>query len=565
MNNMILKINIGTYDSPIWVEVDSANAETLGGLTKDEVMSPAVEARPIAENAIIVSEEAIRKSEEIANTANASKEDAASAKSAAEASRSAAEKFATDIANAKAMAENARTSAENAVSISNESKKVAEAIEAKTLEAVSISESANTTSEEAKQIVSENNAVIDSVTSTVNDTVTLVNASEKIIVKAESDTAMVKSSFATTSSKVNGFDERITALENKVPVIEAKDIKFSGAGLKATNVKAALDEIYTTQQSNKTAIANAITIKGTSASKYMGLEQLAKQILLLSGSGNGDENGLVVTSTIAATANMAYQIPTVKYLIPSKAIAQVYRMIPSSTNVINYQNSFDNSESKSFDYDDQKVQFDGVMKIKDMYEFPFTPVDDYFETPQIDFSEFVEFGDSSELGTDKLVINGVKTTEEIVVASGDIELEEVTNINSVSLASTGNVFIAFSKDEGKTWQVKNSEGAFVDIDIYNSEVFKTQGLTAAQLSAITKDEWASYRGESNKIRFSYFIYVEDLSVVSSTDLISMNVDYMARWALAGTNEYTLDFDPVAQVYNIKFVKAQDYKVKYREA
>ena len=368
----------------------------------------------------------------------------------------------------------------------------------------------------------------------------------------------------------------------------AQETSFTSADFTATDVQGALEELFTLSDSNKQAlisavgtpllssstyqdiinaiitgkndIVNSIVTKGATANNAMGLTELAIQILSIQ-IGTGGDN-LKLTNEITATANMAYSIPISGYLMPSQSVAQVYKYNEASPSIIHYQNDFNNANASSFSYDAEQIKFDGMMQIRDTYDYEFTAIDDYFETQQIDFAAFVGF-DSDAVLTEKVTLKGLKTTQAVAVASGDIPLDETLEINKVTLTVVGTVRVAMSLNSGFTWQTFDGAN-FVDLNILNLSEFKENGMTAATLNAITKAQWAAYRGSSNKLRFAYFIERLSVADTSGTDLIKLDANMAARWLPAPTSDYTQNFDATTQTYNFVFVTAAKYKVRYKE-
>lgn len=368
----------------------------------------------------------------------------------------------------------------------------------------------------------------------------------------------------------------------------AQETSFTSADFTATDVQGALEELFTLSDSNKQAliaaignpllststyqditnaiitgkndIVNSIITKGATANNAMGLTELAIQILSIQ-AGTGGDN-LKLTNEITATANMAYSIPINGYLMPSQSVAQVYKHNEASPSIIHYQNDFNNANASSFSYDAEQIKFDGMMKIRDTYDYEFTAIDDYFETQQIDFAAFVGF-DSDPTLSEKVTLKGLKTTQAVAKASGDIPLDETLEINKVTLTAVGTVRVAMSLDSGFTWQTFDGAN-FVDLNISDLSEFKGNGMTATTLNAITKAQWAAYRGSSNKLRFAYFIERLSITDTSGTDLIKLDANMAARWLPAPTSDYTQTFDATTQTYNFVFVTAAKYKVRYKE-
>lgn len=76
-----------------------------------------------------------------------------------------------------------------------------------------------------------------------------------------------------------------------------------------------------------------------------------------------------------------------------KAIIQAYKYETGDNDVISTLKEFNNSESDSFCYDKDKVEFNDGMRIKTNYTIHTQPVSDYFISDEIDKSQFISIMD----------------------------------------------------------------------------------------------------------------------------------------------------------------------------
>lgn len=371
----------------------------------------------------------------------------------------------------------------------------------------------------------------------------------------------------------------------------ASETPFASENFVAKDVQTALDEVFTLTDSNrkriisaignplintstyqeiinaitlgKTDISAAIVKKGTSASVAMGLSELASRISLIQTGDGGGSSDLKLTDEITATSNMPYEIAITPFLKPVQSVAQVYKHNAAGPVFVHYQNDFNNVDATSFEYDSAQINFDGMMKIKDKHEYVFTDISSYAETAEIDFSKIIEYGEDAVLKRNNMVLNGIKTTQAVAKANGDISLEETTEINAVTLTAVGVVRVAVSVDSGFTWQAFNGS-TFTDLNITDLSSFKTNGMLMTTLNAVTKAQWTAYRGDSNTLRFAYFIERATFKDNSGTDAIKLDANIAAHWLPAQTSDYTQTFDATAQKYVFKFITAGKYKVRYKE-
>ena len=380
----------------------------------------------------------------------------------------------------------------------------------------------------------------------------------------------------------------------------AENVSFTSANLNATNVKDALNEVFTQSDSNrklllnaignpltssstyaeilatildsKTLLADAIKTKKVMATNSMSFDALANAILLIKtadmNSGGGVSTELKLTDTITATENMAYSIGLTTYLKPSETVAQVYKYIAAQNALTHYQENFNNANASSFIYDKDVVYFDGMARIKDTYVYQILPNGTYFETQEIDFSAFTNMTNAvmdSSVGV--FTVTGLKSNAAVVKMNSDIPIDETLLITGMGLSSvtTGNsdVRVAISLNSGLSWQTFDGSG-FIDIDIDDADTFKTNGINKATLSAITSEQWQTYRSVATTIRFAYVLIRPTVDDTVGLDMTTMQASAIARWIPAPTSEFEATFDESSQTHNFIFKKANDYKIRYKD-
>lgn len=101
-------------------------------------------------------------------------------------------------------------------------------------------------------------------------------------------------------------------------------------------------------------------------------------------------SGLIQKTFINKVANESFYI-NIDKLSLDKAVIQLYKFIPGEENIVQTIKTFDNSESDSFFYNNDCIEFSKLMKIKDAYELDFDiNTDGIYETDIIDKSNFVD-------------------------------------------------------------------------------------------------------------------------------------------------------------------------------
>lgn len=138
--------------------------------------------------------------------------------------------------------------------------------------------------------------------------------------------------------------------------------------------------------------------------------------------------------------------------------------------------------------------------------------------PNVSLLEYYDESAASRILTKTLI-----PEDQVLEAEGDIDLTNVTNIDSFTLTATatgtGVVRIAVSYDSGVTWV---GEGGAVDIT--DTADFLTNGYTIAQLNA----ENFNTLNLNDTIRFAYLLGLTEVTDVASLNTLSSQLDYPAE-------------------------------------
>lgn len=176
----------------------------------------------------------------------------------------------------------------------------------------------------------------------------------------------------------------------------------------------------------------------------------------------------------------------------------------------------------------------------------------------------VRFLVSSPEPQESIVIDG-HIAGTIVKLTNDASLADVSVLTSISATTnlTGTLTkFAVSKDQGATWQTYDS-GAWIDIDISNTTIFRDNGYDMAFFSAIPLTDWQAYNPKT--LRFAF--YISQNANTGSNPILS-SIDYIAdlvgSWAhfkeAQASYEYITD-----DTVEITFKEAGNYKVNYLDS
>ena len=146
----------------------------------------------------------------------------------------------------------------------------------------------------------------------------------------------------------------------------------------------------------------------------------------------------------------------------------------------------------------------------------------------------------------------------------DFSLSDVSLIKSI--AHKGNltnleVKFAVSKDSGKTWQTY-APGGWIDIDISDKEIFKTQGYSLSQLSTIPLADWNAYKSPTIEFAFSITQNGNNGNVIIET--VSIISDLVGSWRHYKESEATYEYISDTE-FRVTFLEGGNYKVNYLDS
>jgi hypothetical protein len=147
----------------------------------------------------------------------------------------------------------------------------------------------------------------------------------------------------------------------------------------------------------------------------------------------------------------------------------------------------------------------------------------------------------------------------------DININSVDKLNSISMTSNeteqGILRILISFNSGLIWYAYNGID-FVNVDISDINNIKTNGMTKTTMQSIPTDKLNTLRGNSNLMRFAYYMEISDVvNDKVSIDILSVNVNMRGRWKSCVLNtEY--DYDMGNTDIKVYLYKSGTYKINY---
>lgn len=148
----------------------------------------------------------------------------------------------------------------------------------------------------------------------------------------------------------------------------------------------------------------------------------------------------------------------------------------------------------------------------------------------------------------------------LVFGKGDIELNSIDHINSITMTLTS-VKTIVSVDKGVTWMSWDGT-AWQVVDANDLVAVKSAAMTANVINVISKDSWWLLTGVPKTIRFAYYFDTNVPSDIANVDMLKMNVDLRGRWrsAINGT-DYCTDYVDSTTV-DVSIYASGNFKINY---
>lgn len=166
--------------------------------------------------------------------------------------------------------------------------------------------------------------------------------------------------------------------------------------------------------------------------------------------------------------------------------------------------------------------------------------------------------------TSKSVIHQYQSYPQLVKANGDINLKNVTGINSISITTneveSGQVRMIVSVDSGITWKTWDGSN-WQDVDISNLDNVKSFGMPSFIINGLSTVQWDLLINGVDGIRFAYYLEITGPLDVAEVDQLDVDFDYNGRWEKA---EHMADFDYFYEndLFTVQFFVDGDFKINY---
>lgn len=389
----------------------------------------------------------------------------------------------------------------------------------------------------------------------------------------------------TTSILPKAKYEKPGALD--IPIIDATG-KFN-----ANNVEDALIELFTYADNIKTGVANvigspltrgdttdeminkistikanlidAIKMRGLAAYPANTLNELVNKVRNIP---NVSINGTVKRYTkINIVAPQTYNVVLKEPLQIEDIVTTVLEYTGADSGIVQYNSDYNNTDAKNFTFNSNSVEFDGYMKIKDTWKFAMIDKEQetYYESDLIDFSSFVDFKGDLEVDITSISMNAINSNSQVVKANGDISLlgvDTLDNVNFVTFTEGNGISkMAMSFDSGLTWKAYNGS-SWIDIDINNKNNFKTNGMTKSVVNSLTNIETKVIRGDSNTVRFAYYLERPLYDDIVYNDKIQLVVTMKGYNIIASNSSYSYNYDAMTKTLSYTFTKNGTYTINY---
>lgn len=151
---------------------------------------------------------------------------------------------------------------------------------------------------------------------------------------------------------------------------------------------------------------------------------------------------------------------------------------------------------------------------------------------------------------------GYEPDETLVLANGDILLNDISNIDNFNLTATGDVGIIVSADSGVSWKAFSQvTSEWVDVDITDDLAVQNLAMTITEFNALTT-EWNNLI-TNNTVRFGYLLKTSSDLV----DELTVQVDMQGEWGMSipGT-DYTYAYNN--EGLKVSLLTDGSYKINY---
>ena len=315
----------------------------------------------------------------------------------------------------------------------------------------------------------------------------------------------------------------------------------------------------------KNSFSNNLTKKGVITYNYEPLSQMIDKIPSIP--NVTISTGVNTVSKLNVTTPYQYKL-VLKEPIPLEKIAtSVLSYVGNDSGIVHYEVNYNNSDASNFDYDKDKVVFDGVMKLRDTWTYILNSLgNNYYESEFINISNFSDIG-SINILTENLEISALEDNAQIVKANGDISLNSVDSIDKLTLignsVNNGVVKITMSFDGGITWNYfDNLTSSWKTLDINNTIDFKNNGMTIDTLNNLNSQQLKDIRNNSEILRFAYYLERNSFLDNAFVDKLTVLVTMLGYNTLANFTDYNYSYDLETKTISYNFLKNGTYTINY---
>jgi hypothetical protein len=315
-------------------------------------------------------------------------------------------------------------------------------------------------------------------------------------------------------------------------------------------------QLVTDIQSRKTTLAANLTAKGVTTVNTDTLYNMAAAVASITGGG-------VTPTKINLNITAPYQrvITFTSPVLATDLCVSLIYYTPGTQNVSKYTCNFGSGDSSGFNVG-ANIVFNGVMYLPNKTTTGnFTDIGvigtgELWESPSLDNTIFytIDSLSSTTGAVPTLTINGTNLPV-VTSQNSNIDLTGIYQLMSITLTvnrtGTGVVLAVLSFDNGTTWYAWNGS-AFITVNITSLSDFKSKGMTATVINALTLAQLESQRGSSTTLRFAYYIEMGAPTDTANIDTMQVNASLPGTYGLAPSTNYTatLAGDGTTLTYNL---------------
>lgn len=275
------------------------------------------------------------------------------------------------------------------------------------------------------------------------------------------------------------------------------------------------------------------------------------------------------TTKLNVTAPYTHEVTLGKSFKLDEIVTSIFSYVGGDSGIVHYQADFNNGDASNFNSDSNIVFINGFMKIRDEWDYTLNEIElnSFYETGEIDFSAFTDFGEDVVIDTFalKVTIKGLQGVEGIGKANGDISIVGVDALESIQFVTQasggGKSLLAISFDGGLNYVAYNGT-QWINVDTNNYADFKVKGMPKAIVDALTNDELITVRGENNSLRFAYYLERPTYIDTAQNDTLSLFVTMKGHNEIAGNGSFNYNYDEVTKKLTFNFTVSGTFQINY---